>query len=70
MYSVTLTWGHVAVVNKVLIVETGSSLLELDCHSQEMEIFMKVVELKELNYVVSTLPTHQLVSIAVLSILQ
>ena len=46
--------------------ETGTSLMELDCHSLEMVISMRVVKVKELIYVVDTMLTHQLVSIAVI----
>ena len=50
----------------VLIVETGISLMELDCHSLEMMIYLRLVKLRELIYVVVTVPHHQLVSIAVI----
>ena len=40
------------------------SLVELDCHS--LEISLRVVDLRELLYVVETMLTHQLVSIAVI----
>ena len=50
----------------VLIVETGISLIELDCRSLDVVISMRVVILRELIYVVGTVLTHQLVSIAVI----
>ena len=47
--------------------ETGISLMELDCLSLEMVISMSIVVLRELTYVVGTMLTHQLlVSIAVI----
>ena len=51
----------------VLIVETGISLMELDWDSLTMVISMRVVVLRELIYVVGTIPPHQLVSIAVIT---
>ena len=47
----------------VLIVETGISLMELDWDSLTMVISMRVVVLRELIYVVGTIPPHQLVAI-------
>ena len=41
---VTLTWTHVVVVVRVSIVETGLSLMELDCHS--LVLFIWVVQLR------------------------
>ena len=46
VFIVTLTWTHVVLVLMVLIVETGISLMELDCHSMEVVISMSTVELK------------------------
>ena len=50
-------------VVRVSIVVTGISIMELDCHCLEM--FMKLVELRELSSVVPLL-LDQLVSIAVI----
>ena len=47
VFSVSLTWVHVVVILKVLIVETGISLMEVDCHSLDMVISMSIVELRE-----------------------
>ena len=69
VFGVLLTWAHVVVVIRVLIVETGTSLIELDCHSFYMVISMRIVQLRELIYVVETMLTHQLVSIAVIFLL-
>ena len=33
VFSVILTWSHVVVQLRVLIVETGTFLMEIDCHS-------------------------------------
>ena len=67
LYSVTLTWSYVVVVLRVHIVETGISLMEIDCHSlQQLLVFMRLVEINELTYVVTTMITHHLVYIAVL----
>ena len=64
--SVALTWSRVVVVLRVPIVETGISLMELDCNSLVMVVIsLSTVELRELTYVVGTVPPHQLVSIAV-----
>ena len=58
--------AHVVVYIRVAIVETGISLLEIDCNSLiEMVISLSNVKLRELAYVVGTVPPHQLVSIAV-----
>ena len=62
--SVLLTLKHVVVVLMVLIVETGISLMELDCHSPLLSL--RAVVLRELIYVVGTMLPHQLVSIAVI----
>ena len=41
---------------------TGISLTEIDCHSLAvMLVFMRLVELRELSYVVGTMLTHNLV---------
>ena len=67
VFSVILTWEHVVVVLRVSIVETGISLMELDCNSlMVVVISMRSVKLRELTYVVGTMLTHQLVSIAVI----
>ena len=66
VYSVTLTCSHVVVILMANIVETGISPMELDCHSLEMVILLRLVELNKLTYVVTTMLTHHLVYIAVL----
>ena len=72
VFSVTLTWTHVVVLFKesirpvYSIVETGISLMELDCRSLEVVISMSFVELRELAYIVITVLPHYLVSIAVI----
>ena len=38
--------------------ETGISLMEIDCHS--LVISLRVVKIRELTYIVGTVPTHQL----------
>ena len=43
----SLTWAHVVVILRVLIVETGIYLMEVDCHSLDMVISMSIVELRE-----------------------
>ena len=53
--------AHAVVVLRVSIVETGISLMELDCHS--LEISSSLVELRELLYIVETIPPHHLVFI-------
>ena len=53
-------------VIRVSIVETGISLMEIDCHSLMVVISMSFVYLRELTYVVGTMLTHQLASIAVI----
>ncbi|CAI8052135.1 hypothetical protein GBAR_LOCUS28539 [Geodia barretti] len=40
--------------------------MELDCLSMEMVISMRIVYLREFTYIVGTVLTHQLVSIAVI----
>ena len=64
LFSVTLTLVHVVVVLRVTIVETGTSLMELDCNS--VVISLNNVITGELRYTVGTVPPHQLVSIAVI----
>ena len=64
VFGVLLTWSHVVVVLRVLIVETGVSLMELNCLSPV--ILLRIVDLGELTYVVETMLSHQLVSIAVI----
>ena len=66
VYSVTLTWRHVVLVLRVFIVETGISLMKLDCHSLEVVILLRLVELNKLTYVVTTMLCHHLVYIAVI----
>ena len=67
VFSVSLTWLHVAVVLRVNIVATGISLMKLDCLSIHlMLVSMRLVLLRELTYVVTLMLTHQLVSIAVI----
>ena len=44
---------------RVLIVETGISLMELDWDSVFTMISLRVVDLRELLYVVVTIPPHQ-----------
>ena len=58
VFSVSLTCTHVVTVLMVLIVETGISLMELDCHSLLMVISIRVVVLRELIYVVTLTLTH------------
>ena len=59
VFSVLLTWTHVVVVVRVLIVETGTSLMELDCLSLVVLVIpLSLVDLRELTYVVETMPTH------------
>ena len=53
----------------MLIVETGISRMKLDYQSLEMMISMRIVDVGELNFVVETMSTHQLVSIAVIFLL-
>ena len=66
MFSVILTSAHVVVGFRVPIVETGILLVQLiDSHSFSMVISMRVEEIRELTYVVRTVPPHPLVSIAV-----
>ena len=70
MFSVSLTWAHVVVWLMVLIVETGISLMELDCLSMHLIIIpMSFVGLRELTYVVvvtaTVILTNHLVSIVV-----
>ena len=49
-----------SVILRVHIVETGISLMELlDCHS--LVIYDRLVDIRELTYVVRTMLTHQLV---------
>ena len=64
VFSVLLTRPHVVVMLMVLIVETGISLMEVDCNS--LVISLSIVILRELTFVVRTMLTHQLVSIAVI----
>ena len=67
VFSVSLTWTHVVLVLRVVIVETSISLMELlDCYFLMVVISMGIVELRELTYIVETMLSHQLVSIAVL----
>ena len=66
VFSVSLTIMDVVVLLRVTIVETGISLMELDCLSEEVVISMRVVVLRELIYVVGTIPPHQLVYITVI----
>ena len=59
--------AHVVVYMRVAIVETGISLMEIDCNSLiEMVISLSNVKLRELTYVAVIVPPHQLVSIAVI----
>ena len=55
---------HVVVVVRVLIVETGISLMERDCHCL-VRCYMSAVDLRELTYV-ELVVMDQLVSIAVI----
>ena len=64
LFSVLLTWGDVVLVVRVLIVGTGISLMELDWDS--LMISLCIAELRLFTYVVETMLTHQLVSIAVI----
>ena len=66
VFSVSLTIMDVVVLLRVTIVETGISLMELDCLSEEVVISTRVVVLRELIYVVGTIPPHQLVYITVI----
>ena len=68
VFSVILTWEHVVVLVRVqFIVETGISLTEIDCLSYYlMLVSMSFAMLRELIYVVGTMLTHQLASIAVI----
>ena len=45
VFSAILTWTHVVVVLRILIVETDIFLMELDCHSL-VEV-MSIAELRE-----------------------
>ena len=67
-FSVSLTWPHVVVMLMVLIVETGISLMELDCLSMDLILIpMRIVYPRELTYAVAVMLIHQLlVSIAVI----
>ena len=66
VYSVIVNCGIAAVVLRATFVETGSSLIELNCYSLEMVLgFIKTKMLKELTFVVATWLPHQLVYIAV-----
>jgi hypothetical protein len=67
VFSVSLTWAHVVVVLRVVIVETGISLMELDCLLLHLMLIpLRLVYLRELTYVVALMLPHQLVSIAVI----
>ena len=67
VFSVTLTWRHVVVELRVPIVETGTSLMEIDCYSQWMLVIsMNIVMLRELSFVIVTMLVGQLGSIVVL----
>ena len=67
VFSVSLTWPDVVIVLMVLIVETGISLMELDWSSLIAGVIsLSNVLVRELTYVVGTVLTHQLVSIAVI----
>ena len=52
VWSVTLTCPLVVVVLMVFIVETGISLMELDCHLLKVLAFMRLVSFRGLIYVV------------------
>ena len=54
---------------RVFIVETGISPTELDCQSLEVVISMRVVMLRELTFIIETMLSHLLVSIAVIFLL-
>ena len=65
VFSVILTWPHVVLLLRVLIVETDISLMELlNCHS--LVISVRIVDIRELIYVIETMLIHQLVSITVI----
>ena len=68
VFGVSLIGAHDVVVVMVVIVETGISLMELDCLSLHLVLIpMRFVYLAELTYVVTVVLTHQLlVSIAVI----
>ena len=58
VYGVTVSWICVVVVLMEIFVETGSSPVEMFCHSLELVmILLKPVELRLLTYVV---PLHSL----------
>ena len=56
-------------VVRVDIVETGISLMVLDCLLVALVISTSPVELRELTYAIETILAHQLVSIAVIFLL-
>ena len=67
LFTVTLTWRHVVVDLMVPIVETGTSLMEIECHSLIiiLVLYLRVVQLRELIFVVPLL-LNQMVSIVVM----
>ena len=52
VYGVAVSWIYVVVGLKAYFMETGSSPVEMFCHSLELVILMKAVELRLLTYVV------------------
>ena len=48
------------------IVETGTSLMEIDCHSLVVVISFSLVQLRELIFVILTMLMNQLVYITVI----
>ena len=64
VFGAILTWAHVVVLLMVLIVETGTSLMELDCHSLEMAVSFKTVGIRELTYTIVVMLPPQQVSTA------
>ena len=68
LFTVTLTWTHVVVDFMVPIVETGTSLMEIECHSLIIIIlllYLRLVQFRELIFVVPLL-LNQMVSIVVI----
>ena len=65
MFSVTLTYLHAVAKSRVLIVGTGTSLMDRDFHSLMVAISLSLVKLRGLIYVV-TEAMDQLVSIGVI----
>ena len=63
-FNVLVNWKVAVTIIQVSLLQTGFSLMKLDCNFLVI-IYIRVVKLTELTYVAITWPIHQLAYIAV-----